>query len=112
MESEILWLFIRLVIVLPLVLALAYFFIRYGLARSRSFTLGSKYMRIVEHLPLGAKGGLALVELGGKFYLVAFQEHSISLLKEYDAMPEPLASQGSGQAPMASFKDMLNRKIK
>ncbi|SHF37077.1 flagellar biosynthetic protein FliO [Desulforamulus putei] len=112
MDSETLWLFIKLITLLPLVLVLAYFTIKYGLARSRGFTAGARHMRIVEHLPLGSKGGLTLVELGGRYYLVAFQENSISLLKEFDSLPEPVSGPGAGPGPVTDFREILSQQIK
>ncbi|MEW6697240.1 MAG: flagellar biosynthetic protein FliO [Bacillota bacterium] len=112
MGSETLWLFIRLIIVLPLVLVLAYITIKYGLARSRGFTAGARHMRVVEHLPLGPKGGLTLVEIGGRYYLVAFQEDSITLIKEFDSLPEPIAVPGAGPGSVKDFKEVLSRQMK
>ncbi|MDO7788376.1 flagellar biosynthetic protein FliO [Desulforamulus aquiferis] len=110
MDNETIWLFIRLVIVLPLVLVLAYFTIKYGLSRNKGFVSGSRHMRVVEYLPLGQKGGLAMVEIGDRYYLVAFQENNISLLKEFEQLPEPLSSPGPDT--FGSFRDILNRKLK
>lgn len=111
MDNETIWLFIRVVVGLPLVLVLAYFTIKYGLARNRGFAPGPRHMRVIEHLPLCTKGGLALVELGGRYYLVAFQENNISLLKELDSLPEPKDNPVDGFS-MGSFRDILNRKLK
>lgn len=112
MENETLWLFIRLIIVLPLVLVLAYFSIKYGLARGRGFTTGARHMRVVEHLPLGPKGGLTLVEIGGRYYLVAFQENSVSLLKEFDTLPEPSSILEAGYGGQTEFKEILAQHLK
>lgn len=112
MDSETLWLFIRMIILLPLVLVLAYFTIKYGLARNKGFTAGTRHMRVVEHLPLGPKGGLTLVEIGGRYYLVAFQEDSISLLKEFDSLPEPITGTGAGPGSVKDFKEVLSQQMK
>lgn len=113
MGNETLWLFIRLIIVLPLVLALAYFTIKYGLARGRGFaTTGTRHMRVVEHLPLGPKGGLALVEVGGRYYLMAFQENNVSLLKEFDTLPEQLKTSAIGAGGQLDFKEVLSQQLK
>lgn len=113
MDSETLWLFLRLIILLPLVLGLAYVTIKYGLARGRGFTPGnSRYMRLVEYLPLGPKGGLALVEIGSQYYLVAFQENNITLLKEFVDLPEPVTVPGLGLGSRADFKGILSQQMK
>ena len=113
MDSETLWLFLRLIILLPLVLGLAYITIKYGLARSRGFSPGSsRYMRVVEYLALGPKGGLALVEIGSQYYLVAFQENNITLLKEFADLPEPITVPSLGPGTMADFKGILSQQMK
>lgn len=112
MDNEIIWLFIRVLVLLPLILALAYVTIKYGLARNRNFTSGVRYMRTVERLPLGQKGGLALVEIGGRYYLLAFQEENVSLIKEFEALPEPLTNYSTGFPPVTEFKDILSDKMK
>ncbi|AQS59814.1 flagellar biosynthetic protein FliO [Desulforamulus ferrireducens] len=113
MDSEILWLFLRLIILLPLVLGLAYVTIKYGLARTRGFSPGtSRYMRVVEYMALGPKGGLALVEIGSRYYLVALQDNNITLLKEFSDLPEPLTIPGPGSGSMADFKDILSQQMK
>ncbi|SHK30081.1 flagellar biosynthetic protein FliO [Desulforamulus aeronauticus] len=113
MDNETLWLFVRMIILLPLVLGLAYLTIKYGLARSKGFSSGaSRYMRVVEHMPLGPKGGLVLVEIGGQYYLVAFQENNVTLLKEFASLPEPITGSGLGPGSMTDFKDVLSQQMK
>ncbi|MCL6558646.1 MAG: flagellar biosynthetic protein FliO, partial [Firmicutes bacterium] len=66
MDREILFAILRLAVVLPLVLALAYLTIRYGLARNRPAAGGvRRHMRVVEQLSLGPRTGLSLVQVGG-----------------------------------------------
>ncbi|AEG59523.1 flagellar biosynthetic protein FliO [Desulforamulus ruminis] len=112
MDKEILWLFIRVLVLLPLILFLAYITIKFGLARNRVFSTGKRYMRTVENLPLGSKGGLTLVEIGGRYYLFALQEGRISLVKEFESLPEPLSFDTDGTAPVAEFSDVLSQKMK
>ncbi|GAB6158017.1 hypothetical protein JCM39194_12170 [Desulfotomaculum varum] len=110
MDSETLWLFIKLITLLPLVLVLAYLTIKYGLARNRGITAGGRRLRLVEYLPLGPKGGLALVELAGRYYLVAYQEKGITLLKEFAELPDPAAVPTAG--PGNDFAKVLAQQWK
>ncbi|GAB6180198.1 hypothetical protein JCM14036_15170 [Desulfotomaculum defluvii] len=112
MDNETIWLFIKVMTLLPLILVLAYLSIKYGLARTRGFAMGTRYMRRVDHLPLGPKAGLALVEVGGRYYLVAFQENHISLIKEFDSLPEPLSTSVLATDSVANFKDILSQQMK
>lgn len=89
MSSDLIWAVVRLLVALPLVLGLAYLVLKYGLARRYVITTGHRRMKLIEQLPLGPKTTLSLVGLGGRYYLLAHQENSISLVKELDELPEP-----------------------
>ncbi|MCL6635842.1 MAG: flagellar biosynthetic protein FliO, partial [Peptococcaceae bacterium] len=81
MSGELIWAVVKLVVALPLVLGLACLSLKYGLARRYAVTPGSRRMKLVEQLPLGPKAVLSLVQLGGRYYLLAHQDNAISLLK-------------------------------
>lgn len=87
MSSELVGPLVRLILTLPLVLGLVYLVLKYGLARRYSAGLGSRRMKLVEQLPLGPRATLSLVDLGGRYYLIAHQDNSISLIKEFDSLP-------------------------
>lgn len=89
MSGDLIWAMVRLVVALPLVLGLAYMVIKYGLARRYMAPAGKRRMKLVEQLSLGPKATLSLVELGGKFYLLAHQDNCISLVKEISELKEP-----------------------
>lgn len=91
MTSEMIGAALRLLIVLPLVTALAYFFIKYGLARRSRIAGGSRRMRVVEQLPIGPKAFLTLVEVGGRYLLIAQHEKGVTVLKQMDGLPVPVA---------------------
>lgn len=89
MSGELIEAVVRLLVALPLILGLAYLVLKYGLARRYMVTTGNRRMKLVEQLPLGPKTTLSLVALGGRFYLLAHQDNSISLMKELDELKEP-----------------------
>lgn len=90
MNADILAAVVRLAISLPIVAALAYFLLKYGLSKRSFLTGGQRRMRLVEQLPIGPRALLSLVETGGKYYLLAHDEKGIRLLKEFDEAPEAL----------------------
>jgi flagellar biosynthetic protein FliO len=81
---------LRLLIVLPLVTAMAYFFIKYGLARRSRILSGARRMRLVEQLPIGPKTFITLVEVGGRYYLLAQHENGVTLVNELEELPGPV----------------------
>ncbi|MTI80183.1 MAG: flagellar biosynthetic protein FliO [Firmicutes bacterium] len=113
MDKEILFAFIRTLVALPLVLALAYFVIKYGLAR-RGFAqnnAGGRRMRVLEQMPLGSKGLLTLVQVGDKYYLLAHSENGVTLVKEYDTLPNSIKDGGT-VSDLPDFKQVLQQKFK
>ncbi|KJS15948.1 MAG: hypothetical protein VR69_11610 [Peptococcaceae bacterium BRH_c4b] len=99
---------LRLLIVLPLVTAMAYFFIKYGLARRSRVINGSRRMRIIEQLPIGPKAFLTLVEVGGSYLLLAQHEKGVSVLEHMDDLPNPVAP---GEKDI-DFKEILSAASK
>lgn len=112
-SKDILFAFIRTIIALPLVLALAYVVIKYGLARRGLVKgeQGGRRMRVVEQMPLGPKGLLSLVEVGGRYYLLAHAETGVTVIKEYDTLPEPLAESNFAES-LPDFRQLLKNKLK
>ncbi|MEW6275355.1 MAG: flagellar biosynthetic protein FliO [Bacillota bacterium] len=90
MDQEMFWAIVRLVIFLPVVTALAYFTVKYGLARRRWLFGTRRYMRVIEQLPFGPRAGISLVQVGREYFLIGFQDGRITLLKEFDQLPEEL----------------------
>ncbi|HOV80424.1 MAG TPA: flagellar biosynthetic protein FliO [Bacillota bacterium] len=89
MSGDLVWAVVRLLVALPLVLALAYLVLKYGLARRFVVTPGIRRMKLLEQLPLGPKTTLSLVMLGGRYYLFAHQDNAVLLVKEMEELPEP-----------------------
>jgi flagellar protein FliO/FliZ len=81
---------LRLLIVLPLVTFMAYFFIKYGLARRSRVVGGPRRMKIIEQLPIGPKAFLTLVEVGGSYFLLAQHEKGVNVLGQMDELPGPV----------------------
>ena len=104
---------VQLVLSLLLVAALAYLAVRYGLGRHLAFSRG-RYMRVIEQLPLGPKAALTLVQVGRRYYLLAHQENNVTLLQEFDHLPEglpfPDTPAGKGSGP-ASFQRELSAAL-
>jgi flagellar biosynthetic protein FliO len=88
MNGELIWAVVRMLVALPLILGLAYVVLKYGLARRYMTPAGNRRMKLVEQLPLGPKTTLSLVSLGGRFYLLAHQDNSVSLVKELDELKD------------------------
>lgn len=90
MDQEMFAAIVRLVIFLPVVAALAYFTVKYGLARRQGWFGARRYLRVVEQLPLGPRTGLSLVQVGKEYFLIGFHDGKLSLLKEFAQLPEEL----------------------
>ncbi|NLW07568.1 MAG: flagellar biosynthetic protein FliO [Clostridia bacterium] len=89
MEQDMLMALLRLAIFLPLVLALAYLTVRYGLGRAMltKTATGNRQLEIVERLPLSNKAGLAVVRCGERYFLIGLGEGPPGLLTELPDYP-------------------------
>jgi len=100
-NGELYWALIKLLVSLPLVLALAYFFLKYVLGRGSYFSpAGTRRMKVLEQLTLGPKAALSLVEVGGRYYLIAHHEGGISLLQELEELPGVLEGTAQGESTL------------
>ncbi|MFZ5590385.1 MAG: flagellar biosynthetic protein FliO [Bacillota bacterium] len=88
MEKE-MWLYmLRLALFLPLILVMAYLFIKFVLS-GRAFPAGGnrRCLRFIEQLPLGPRSALVLVQVGSEYLLLARQESQLHLLQRYHVLP-------------------------
>jgi len=103
MDWEIIKAAVKIIIMLPLVTALAYFLIKYGLARRYSVGGQFRRMRIVEQMPIGPKAFMSLVEVGGRYTLLAHSDSGFLVVREMDALPDPLPFQVNELTELKSF---------
>jgi flagellar protein FliO/FliZ len=84
---------LRLAVALPLVLLLCFVVLKYLVPRTLSGFMSARRMRLVEQLPLGPKTGLSLVRVGGRYYLLAYHEGAVTVVREMDELPELLEAE-------------------
>ncbi|MBU4532798.1 MAG: flagellar biosynthetic protein FliO [Eubacteriales bacterium] len=91
--SDLFWAGLRLAVTLPLVLLLCYLVLRYALPKCMAGFGSGRRMRVVEQLPMGPKASLTLVRVGDRYYLLAHQDGSVVVVKEYDELPETIGNE-------------------
>ncbi|MBS3977606.1 MAG: flagellar biosynthetic protein FliO [Syntrophomonadaceae bacterium] len=79
---------LRLLIFLPLVAALAYFSLKYGLGKKWQFQ-GTGSIKVLDRVSLNAKSQLYLVEAGGKYFVLASGEQGAQLITELSGWRPP-----------------------
>lgn len=77
---------IRVAICLPVVVLLAYLFIKYGF--SKTYTRRKGNMEIVEQVALLPKASLNIVKIGDEYLLLGATEHEIKLIKQLEDYKE------------------------
>jgi len=105
-DTELLTAAIRIIIMLPLVAALAYFLIKHGLARRSFIPGGMRRMRLLEQIPLGPKTSLSLVEVGDRYILLAHSENGFCVIREMDHLPDPIPQQSP---EVLDWKELANK---
>ena len=106
MDMDLLGAAIRIIIALPLVTALAYFLIKYGLARRTLAPGGRRRMRLIEQIPIGPKTSLSLVEVGGHYILLAHSENGFHVIREMDELPVTVLQQDT---EIMDFKEIIGK---
>lgn len=80
---------VKLVLILPLVLYLAYLVIRYALPRlSGTGPMRGSQMLVVDRLMLSTKSSIVVIKAAGRYYMLANDNGVTSLIKELDDYPE------------------------
>jgi flagellar protein FliO/FliZ len=86
------WAYIlKLVILIPLVGGLAYgsLWLWRRVQPGMAFTQRARMVKLVDAIPLGATGKLAVVDFGGKRLLLSVSRTGIALLSETEALDSP-----------------------
>ena len=92
MEQDFVMALLRVIIFLPIVLALAYLTVRFGMGRVTGTAVGGRQLEIIERLPLNNKTGLAVVRCGERYFLMGLGDNSLGLLTELPDYPVMAAS--------------------
>ena len=80
---------LKLVILIPLVAGLAYgaLYLWRKLQPGMAFNQRERLVKLVDAVPLGATGRLAVVEFGGRNLLIAVSRTGVQLISESGAEP-------------------------
>ncbi len=82
---------LRIIIVLPVVLLLAYFFLKIFLSR-KNFSLQRGYMQVLEQVGVGSRASLVIAKVGNDYYLLGVTEQQVVLLQKLpDYEPQQLS---------------------
>lgn len=81
--KETLDMLIRVVLFLPFIIFLIYFFGKYGGAKLQSIQNG-KYMKILDRMPLSKENSLLITKIGEKGYVISSTQNRVEILKELD----------------------------
>jgi flagellar protein FliO/FliZ len=80
-----LWMLVQTVLALAFVCGIAYLIFRVILPRFAITHGGNSMIRIVDRLGLEARKTLYVIEVGGKYMLVAASEEGVQMISELDA---------------------------
>jgi len=107
--DQIWWTFLKMVIMLPLVLILVLFVLRYNLKPMHQQWSRNRIIRIVDKIFLDKNTSISIVEVQGFFYLVGSQQGKLTVLDKL----EGLNFEGQfDPEENSSFEDVLGGKLK
>lgn len=87
MDQDFAMALLRVIIFLPLTLALAYLTLRFGMGRVTGTPPGDRQLEVIERLPLSSKAGLVVVRCGDRYLLIGLGDGSPGLLTELPDYP-------------------------
>lgn len=110
-----LWMMVQTILALAVVCGLAYFIFRIVLPK---FSIGSgvgSMVRIVDRIGIDARKSLCVVEVAGKWMLIAISENGVQLVSELDAgsaaEAEKLAEQARALGRSAFTSEGISAKL-
>ncbi|RPF42927.1 flagellar protein FliO/FliZ [Thermodesulfitimonas autotrophica] len=113
MSSDLFWAVVRLLICLPIILALMYIVLRYGLSHRLLPVRSGRHIRVIEQVPLGPKTIISLVKVGERCYLLGHGEGTVAVLREVEGTfpeePEP-GSPGFDQVIAMKIRQAMRRR--
>jgi flagellar protein FliO/FliZ len=85
------WYILKLIIVILVVSAMAYgsLWLWRRVQPGMAFTQRARLVKLVDAIPLGATGKLAVVDFGGRRLLLAVSRTGVTLVSETEAVDEP-----------------------
>ena len=69
----------------------------------------SRYMRIIDRIPLSQDKSIILVQIGEKIYMAGVAPSSISILAEMSEKPEELPDQPAAPFADMNFKELMQK---
>lgn len=91
MESDLWGALIRILVCLPVVVILAYGFIKFGMAKNHPGRKGN--LEIIEQIALQPKATLSVVRVGDEYLLISATEKEIVFIKPLDDYQENESSE-------------------
>lgn len=108
---DVVWLLLQTMIALALVCGLAILIFRYILPRLNVISFNKSIVRIVDGASLDARKRMVVIEVAGKYMLIAISENGVQLVSELDgesveqAVARMTESQKESQPPLKQISD-------
>lgn len=96
--------------IVALIIYLSYVAARF-IARSPLRNGNSRYLRMVDQMPVGQNRAVSVIQVGDRYFLVGIAEKQVSLLAELgeeDLSPLDMG-ESSIQVPMPNFKEWMRK---
>lgn len=108
--------FIKLLVFLPFIIFLIYFFFKYGGSKLQEIQKG-KYMKILDRMALSNDNSILIVKIGEKGYVISSSQGKVEIMMELSQIELMKLEESNKIEQFGSFKEatsklMLKRKIK
>jgi flagellar protein FliO/FliZ len=109
------WLIFKTVLIMGLIVAGFYYFLKYVTRKTAVQVLGQDAIQVLSMVPIGQNKYLQIVDLAGKLFVLGVAENSINLITEIDDKSEIdrirlLSSKSSGERGKG-FPDFIAKQV-
>ncbi len=109
------WLIFKTILIMGLIVAGFYYFLRYVTRKTSVQVLGQDAVQILSMVPIGQNKYLQIVDLGGKVFVLGIAENSINLITEIENKSEidriRLLSTKSPEGKGRGFQEYISRHL-
>lgn len=107
MDSELVKMFINILLILPFIVFLIYISLKYGGTGLQKLQNG-RLIRILERVPISKENSILVVKIGSKSYVITSTNHSIEILKELDESEELKLLESKTNLKLGGIKDIYS----
>lgn len=108
MDNQLIISFVKLIIFLPFIIFLIYLCLKVGGSKLNNLQ-NSKYIKILEKVPVSKDANLLVVKMGRKGYVMSSTNQKMEIISEIDSEDLAILEKNKGINQYKSLKDLIEK---